>query len=328
MNVIWLLSFFTALFLLAAPSFSHPVVLPPEIDTSLPDVQALFEGNDRFVNRMDSKFPGLLKKLAREPQGKSLSFKSDTKAEYTPFSSSAPGFLFFGCSDSRTSEGTLFDALPGTLFVQRNVANLYDESDLNSNAVLSYAVMHLGVTHIIVMGHYGCGGVAAAITNPMTARDDFNPAQRWIIPIKELYATSNRSEIVELRSRNKGKRPVPMPPLRNAGYRALVEENIKANVLRIQHASLFSFGHSPNVGIRSPSAHASCHEGSSDEEDENCMSERIVVHGWVYDLETGRVVDLGVSASLGDIAVPIAPACEGRHCDRDLGGTFISQLPL
>ena len=74
-----------------------------------------------------------------------------------------PEFLWIGCSDSRVSPEQMTMSPPGGMFIHRNVANLIDESDKNLMAVLQYAVDALGVRHIIVCGHYGCGGITAAL---------------------------------------------------------------------------------------------------------------------------------------------------------------------
>lgn len=91
------------------------------------------------------------------------------------------------------SEGTIFDAAPGMLFTERNIANRYVSNDINSVSVLSYAVTELGVSHVIVMGHYGCGGVGASILarSPNGSYAD-HALQNWIEPIRHIFQTSNR----------------------------------------------------------------------------------------------------------------------------------------
>ena len=93
------------------------------------------------------------------------------------------------------SEGTIFDAAPGTLFTERNIANRFVSNDINSASVLAYAVSELRVEHVIVMGHYGCGGVGASILERSTA-GELNYAdgalQNWIEPVRNLFQTSTR----------------------------------------------------------------------------------------------------------------------------------------
>ena len=103
--------------------------------------------------------------------------------------------MFPVISDSRAAEGTIFSAPPGAIFTQRNIANQFQPVDNNAISVLSYGVQALGVGHVIVMGHYGCGGVKAAmLPRPNTTADDFsqNSVQSWINPIRHTYWNSSR----------------------------------------------------------------------------------------------------------------------------------------
>ncbi|KAF5326796.1 hypothetical protein D9619_004044 [Psilocybe cf. subviscida] len=150
------------------------------------DIEELHEGNQSYMLDMHSANPGLLSALARRGQ--------------------QPPFLLFDCSDSRVGESAIFHAAPGRLFTSGNIANRFDETETGSQAVLSYAVQTLRVKHVVVMGHYGCGGVAASMLPlPERARagnvvkkpgDLTRPAdvavQGWIQPIREIYETSER----------------------------------------------------------------------------------------------------------------------------------------
>lgn len=101
-----------------------------------------------------------------------------------------PEFLWIGCSDSRVPANEITGTDPGEIFVHRNVANLVINTDVNVLSVLDYAVNHLKVQHIIVCGHYGCGGIKAAITN-----HDFKPVlNMWLRNIKDVYRI-HRSEL-------------------------------------------------------------------------------------------------------------------------------------
>jgi carbonic anhydrase len=112
-------------------------------------------------------------KLANEPEF----FNNLTKGQ-------TPHYLWIGCSDSRVPANEITNTKSGEIFVHRNVANLVVHTDLNLLTVLNYAVDVLHVEHIIVCGHYGCGGVVAAMNN----EDYGGVINKWLRNIKEVYA--------------------------------------------------------------------------------------------------------------------------------------------
>jgi carbonic anhydrase len=123
----------------------------------------LFENNRRWAAAC----------IARQPD-----FFSGLKAQQ------APQFLWIGCSDSRVPANEIVGLLPGELFVHRNVANVVVHTDLNCLSVLQYAVDVLRVRHIIVCGHYGCGGVAAALDEAKLGLID-----NWLRHVQDVRAT-------------------------------------------------------------------------------------------------------------------------------------------
>ena len=127
---------------------------------------SLLEGNKQWVQKRLDTDPAYFDKLS---QGQS------------------PQFLWVGCSDSRVPANEITNTQPGDIFVHRNIANMVVHSDMNLLSVLDYAVNILKVKHVIVCGHYGCGGVKAAMENKQ-----FGLVDNWLRFIKDVYRTHAR----------------------------------------------------------------------------------------------------------------------------------------
>jgi carbonic anhydrase len=94
----------------------------------------------------------------------------------------SPEFLYIGCSDSRVTAEELMGAKPGEVFIHRNIANMVISIDLNAMSVLDYAVRYLKVNHVVVCGHYACGGVKAAMQS-----EDMGILNPWLRNIRDVY---------------------------------------------------------------------------------------------------------------------------------------------
>lgn len=134
-------------------------------------LQNLIDNNARWAESMKERDPEFFEKLARQQ---------------------APEYLWIGCSDARVPANEIVGMLPGELFVHRNVANVVLHTDLNCLSVIQYAVDVLKVKHILVTGHYGCGGVRASLHD-----HQFGLIDGWLRSIRDLYHM-NRGELDNL----------------------------------------------------------------------------------------------------------------------------------
>jgi len=121
----------------------------------------LFARNKKWAEGIKEKSPTFFEDLARQQN---------------------PEYLWIGCSDSRVPANEIGNLLPGSIFVHRNIANIVVHTDLNCLSVIQYAVDVLHVKHIIVCGHYGCGGIRAALENR-----DHGLIDNWLRHIKDIY---------------------------------------------------------------------------------------------------------------------------------------------
>ncbi|MDX1706920.1 carbonate dehydratase [Pseudidiomarina sp.] len=137
----------------------------------MPKIRKLLESNKGWAQRQIDIDPEYFKKLVAQQ---------------------SPEFLWIGCSDSRVPANQVVDMEPGELFVHRNVANQVIQTDFNCLSVVQYAVDSLKVKHVLVVGHYGCGGVKAA-----TESCSHGLVDHWLFPIKDIYR-EHRAELEAL----------------------------------------------------------------------------------------------------------------------------------
>jgi carbonic anhydrase len=163
-----------------------------------------------------------------------------------------PPLLWIGCSDSRVPANEIIGAKPGEVFVHRNIANMVVHSDMNMLSVLDYAVNVLKVKHVIVCGHYGCGGIKAAMGN-----DSIGIIDNWIRHIKDVYRF-HKEELDSISNEEER-------------FNKFVEVNVKEQVFDLAKTSIVQSAWKSN--------------------------QELVLHGWVYGLNSGYVTDLYVNIS-------------------------------
>jgi len=191
--------------------------------------EQIFENNKKWVAQMKANDADFFEKLARDQ---------------------TPDYLYIGCSDSRVPANEIMGLEPGDVFVHRNVANLVNNTDLNVMSVINFAVKHLGVKHIVVCGHYDCGGVKAAMIPK-----DMGLLNPWLRTIRDVY----RMHAAELDAiQNERQR-----------YNRLVELNVKEQATNV---------------IKTANVQKSYQKKGYP-----------IVHGWVFDLHTGILIDLDIN---------------------------------
>jgi len=166
-----------------------------------------------------------------------------------------PSILWLGCSDSRAPAIEVVDLMPGSIFVHRNIANLIVHTDLNCLSVIQYAIDILNIKDIIVCGHYGCGGIKAAMDGKEHGLID-----NWLRHIKDIYRYHHKSLDAEKDFRKR--------------WNMLSELNVIEQVNNVCHTTIVQKRWSDGGKLN--------------------------VHGWIYDIESGLLKDLGVSISVVD----------------------------
>jgi carbonic anhydrase len=191
------------------------------------DISHIFANNQSWVQ----------KKLEVEPAYFSNLSKGQT-----------PDILYIGCSDSRVSAEELMGIAPGEAFVHRNIANMVPNTDLSAMSVITYAVQHLKVNHIVVCGHYYCGGVQAAMKS-----EDLGILNPWLRNIRDVYRM-HRDELNGIADEE-------------ARYKRLVELNVQEQCINVLKTA---------------------------EVQKARRTRNLTVHGWVFDVHTGNLIDLKI----------------------------------
>lgn len=159
-----------------------------------------------------------------------------------------PEILYIGCSDSRVTAEEIMGVSPGDAFIHRNIANMIPNTDLNAMSVIEYAVAHLKVNHVVVCGHYNCGGVKAAMQSA-----DLGILNPWLRNVRDVYRTHS-AELNAIKDEKER-------------YDRFVELNVQEQCVNAIKTSVV----------------------------QKAIRDRgLTVHGWVFDLSTGTIVDLKI----------------------------------
>lgn len=192
------------------------------------DIKKIFENNKQWVAEKLNVQPDYFEKLA---EGQS------------------PEVLYIGCSDSRVTAEELMGVGPGDAFVHRNIANMVINTDLSAMSVINYAVTHLKVKHVVVCGHYYCGGVKAAMQS-----SDLGILNPWLRNIRDVYRI-HKNELNAIADEE-------------ARYKRLVELNVQEQCVNV---------------IKTADVQRAFRDRG------------ISIHGWVFDIRSGELVDLNVN---------------------------------
>lgn len=160
-----------------------------------------------------------------------------------------PEILYIGCSDSRVTAEDIMGIQPGEAFIHRNIANLVPNTDLSAMTVINYAVQHLKVNHIVVCGHYYCGGVKAAMQS-----QDLGILNPWLRNIRDVYRT-HQNELDKIENEEER-------------YKRLVELNVQEQCINVIKTA---------------------------EVQKAYVDRKISVHGWVFDIHSGNLIDLKIN---------------------------------
>ena len=191
--------------------------------------EQLFDNNRIWAEEKTKSDPDYFKKLAR---------------------GQSPDYLWIGCADSRVPANEIILLEPGDVFVHRNIANVVSNSDLNVMSVINYAVAHLHVKHIVVCGHYNCGGVKAAMQP-----QDLGILNPWLRNIRDVYRL-HQAELDAIADQD-------------ARYNRLIELNVLEQCINVIKTAEVQQSH--------------------------FAKGYPTVHGWVFDLATGHIVDLKIN---------------------------------
>lgn len=202
------------------------------------DMKELFASNRQWAAEMEAQHPGFFTQLTKQQR---------------------PKYMWIGCSDSRVPANEIVGKAPGEIFVHRNIANVVVHSDLNALSTIQFAVDLLKVEHVMVVGHYGCAGVRAALDGTRVGLAD-----NWLRHIRDV--ADRHREVLDV-----------LPDHGRAN--ALCELNVIEQVVNVAHSTVL--------------------------QDAWARGQKVVLHGWVYDLKDGLLQDLHISVQGADELQPM-----------------------